>query len=606
MGRSQISSRIALVLGVLMALLIAGMPVAQGAAQGVTSSYTSVLTGAVVQASGGWAIDTESTGVESGTEVVSALGPDNGVLLSWLPAGTDIVGGRDFMLGELATLFDNVVSIDKGAYGNVSYSLDIGNAQGVEFGIFSIFLGQRPSGYVEYYLYLGPVSTFADGFASAQRNITVGGQSIFRDIDGGGLQAFLVDHAGAAGGTVTEPDGNVIAEERQERTGPTEVPAPTTVTENAAEDTGYVAILRGEIAYVQTTLDEFINNFAALQGDDVDHAIAEINRISDEWLAYPNRAAGIVAPAGYERVDAGYRQLADDVNSLGNSWRNAVSALQADSGFEEALQVFTDDMNTVQQGLGSLEALLDEAEGLGAPTAAPTATDAAPTAPASTQGGDTRRSPRDRTRSGNESETGAGPSGRSRTSGTTATAGDYADLGLLADGDYVSPQQGVQITWDETWMFDEAYPSPIESDVESEMDKIVISWVDDMQVSIFVTVGPSHGVRPQDLVEIWASDDFLDEASQETERLLMKTGRSGGAALLSAEVLSEGTEVVVLRSATCADPACETLVSTTMIGVPESFGGAYRDARSGVMVEGQRLFDVFTPREVLDALGGGR
>src|SRR5699024_5918627 len=134
-----------------------------------------------------------------------------------------------------------------------SYSLDIGNAEGIEFGLFSLFLGQRPSGYVEYYLYMGPVSSFTYGFASAQQNITVGGKRIFQDVDGAGLQDFLNDHAGAAGGTVSEPDENVLEDEANNG----ETPAPTATTEGteSSEGAAYIEALQGEVDYLQGSLD---------------------------------------------------------------------------------------------------------------------------------------------------------------------------------------------------------------------------------------------------------------------------------------------------------------------------------------------------------------
>src|SRR5699024_6403434 len=124
------------------------------------------------------------------------------------------------------SVFDNFTEIDRGAYGNVSYSLDITSAEGIEFGVFSLFLGERESGYVEYYLYFGPAVYFESGMASAKSSVTIGGNPVFDGVEPAGLQEILNANAGISGGSTAEPETNVVEEQPGNET-ETSDPQPT-------------------------------------------------------------------------------------------------------------------------------------------------------------------------------------------------------------------------------------------------------------------------------------------------------------------------------------------------------------------------------------------
>lgn len=601
-------NRSLVVLATVFALIIAGLPVGQAAAQDDATTYTSALTGNVVRTSGPWLVDAEGSEAADDMEFISVQGEFEFMQIAWFPGGIDLVTARDLLLDEYANVFETFVEVDRGAYGNVSYSLDMTSAEDIEFGVFTLFLGERASGYVEAYTFFGPVPFFANGISSAQENVTVDGEAVFKGIDGSGLQSLLEQNAGATGGTTTEPAQN----ENDVAPAPTATtPEPTAPSEPEAtgeDEDAYIDSIRGELEYLNISIGQFVINFTALQGDDPDAAVQEINRISEEWLSYTDRADGIVAPAGFEDVDTAYRALANDVETLGSSWRGYVSALQAGSGTDEAVDVFLADMATVQQGIDDVGGMLDaKASSGGAPvqeeTPAPeepeaTATEvAAPTEEPAVSGGPGKGS------LGGIVKGDTTPT--SDSGGQTGGTGDYAELGLVEDGTFVSPQNGVEITWDETWYFDEDYDEPISSDPESGLDAITISWVADPTVSIFVTVGPAAGLQPAEFAGLWASDDYLAEsADPDAEVLANGMGRSGAISVMIRDYLDDGTEIVIMRSAACADPSCDSIVVTTMIGRPEAFADAYRDARSDIALEGMRLFDALTPREVSAALDG--
>gem|GEM_PF-2788013 len=605
-----------MLLAILVSGVVAGAGITGAAAQAGVTSYTSQLTGEVIQTGGGYTIDMDSTGASEGVETVAVLGQFDGVLIAFMPAGIDLVMARDYMLGEYSSYFDNISAIDRGAYGNVSYSLDMASTSGIEAGMFSLFLGERPSGFVEYYLYFAPTSVFQQGFSSVQQNVTIGGKNIFDGVDGAGLQALLNQNIGITGGSTTGQSAPPLPTEAPV---PTTEPAPTVASGgggagDSAAGEAYLASLQTEVDFLQTTLNDFIINFAALQDGNSDVAVSEINRVAKEWIGYPDRAATIVAPAGYEDIDASYRSMVTDVANLGNEWLLVVDALQSGNqgSIQPALESFIGVMNVVQTDIDTVQGQIDSAGSTAVaevPTEAPAPTEEViptevPTEVANTNTGGTSGGSKRPNISiggkagGNQTETGNGGE-----TGQTADPGDYAALGLIGEGEYESPQFGTSVTWNDTWYFDDTYDNPIATDTESGLDSLTMTWADG-PVTIFLTVTTADGVAPSDLADYWASDDYLaDTASADAELLLQDTGRSGSAAVLTRDYLDDGTEVIIMRSANCGDANCDVLVLTTFIGLPDMYSDAYADARRGIDVNGDRLFDVFSPRNITSAIG---
>lgn len=602
-------NRSLVVLATVLALMVAGLPVGHAVAQEQATTYTSAVTGSVIRTSGPWLVEIENSEVAEDMEFITVQGELEFMQIAWLPGSIDLVTARDLLLHEFTNVFDTFVEVDRGAYGNVSYSLDLTHLDDVDFGVFTLFLGERANGYVEAYTFFGAVPLFANGISSAQEHVTVNGNPVFKGIEGAGLQSHLEQHGGATGGAPVEPAPD---ESTALSPAPTEAPpqptvpaAPSEPVATEGDEAGYLNSIRGELEYLNLSIGEFVINFGGLQGDDPDTAVEEINRISEEWLWYTERAESIVAPAGFEEIDATYRALANDVETMGMSWRAYVSAMQAGTDTDEAVDAFLADMKTVQQGIEDVGGMLDARASSGddpaqvetpAPSE-PTATEVvAPTEESIASSGPGKGSLGGIVKGGNT------PAAGGRQAGGT---GGYADLGLVEDGAFVSPQTGVEITWDETWYFDDAYDKPISSNPESGLDEVTISWVADSTVSIFVVVGPAAGLQPVEFADLWSSDEYLlENAAPAAEVLATGMGRSGGISVVIRDYLDDGTEVVIMRSATCADSSCEHLVVTTMIGLPGSFADAYADARRDITVEGMRLFDALTPREISAALDG--
>lgn len=587
----------------IVAFLVAGMAGSSGltAAQQV---YTAPGSGAIIDAGGTWLVEQESTESGDGYDVVSLYREFDSVLISFLPSGTDLVMARDLVLGDFGDGFENSTVIDRGAYGNVSYSLDMVSAEGGELGIFTLFLGERTSGFVEVYMYLAPIRIFESGFGDAQREISVNDANIFDGVDGSGLQDLLDANAGTTGGSTDLPDENIVTDEPAE-------PVEDGTADDANAGPNYVTTVQDEVDTLFVSVNAFLVAFTDFAGGDLtdaelDDAVQQMQGIAFGWSEYPVVAEGIVAPAGFAEIDVSYQALAGDVGTLGDSWFTFI-----DTGTEAAFDDVFTNLETVTNGLGSLQTLLEDASNDASGDVATTATEEpvedpteVPTEVAAEDGGsgvgtshqlpDRDEDPEIEEEIQNESETGRGGQG--------VDLSDYEEFGLVSDTEYVSPQHDVDIVWNDNWYFDESTDTPISSDTDTGMDSVSITWMGDSYVITYVDILESDGFTPEEYVEYWMSDEYMTTVADPNAEILLDDSTETGGAVLYRDYLDDGTEISMLIEVKCLDRRCDLIAYTTMIGTPESFGDAYTDAGDGIEIDGEALLSSFSTRQIERAI----
>jgi uncharacterized protein YukE len=140
-------------------------------------------------------------------------------------------------------------------------------------------------------------------------------------------------------------------------------------TEASSEDgDAYIATIQDEVDTLQTSLDDFS---AAIEvaGDDAssnterDDAIDELNGIAEDWSAYPDVAAEITAPDGFEEIDAAYQDLAAEVGEMGDNWTLFWEAEVDSPEEDEAREAFDENFENVQTQIDDLNTLLEDAAG---------------------------------------------------------------------------------------------------------------------------------------------------------------------------------------------------------------------------------------------------
>src|SRR5688500_9462296 len=100
MKQPRIVVRIMLLLAFIFSGMLSGAGLTGVAAQGSAQLFTSPLTGQVIQTTGTWTIDVDAVESADGMEFVSLFGEYDGMIVAFLPAGTDLVAARDIFLDE--------------------------------------------------------------------------------------------------------------------------------------------------------------------------------------------------------------------------------------------------------------------------------------------------------------------------------------------------------------------------------------------------------------------------------------------------------------------------------------------------------------------------
>ncbi len=143
-----------------------------------------------------WSFDEENSSIdESGEFIVLTDDPWAAMAVSVFPEAVDSEYARDFILEEAEYFFDDVEQIDQGSYDNSSYSLDLADFEGMQLGLFTLFIGDENAETTYFYFFLATVDVFSDSMIDAQENVEIDGQPIFDGVESEELQDLLEDEA---------------------------------------------------------------------------------------------------------------------------------------------------------------------------------------------------------------------------------------------------------------------------------------------------------------------------------------------------------------------------------------------------------------------------
>ena len=230
------------------------LAVVLGTALGMAGAASAQGAGATVEVVPPWRFEPSLDEVGTDYEIMGLANQVGDVMLiGFLPSDVDLAGARDIFLFSAFAESLAYIELDFGSYGtavgNVSYSLSMVNFDGYEYGIFTVVLGGRSSGFVESYFLISSPLWLGDTVEEAKASIRVNGVPVFQGVTGAGLQGFMDRNLGVTGGNPL-PVGFV---EAVSQPAPTEPPAPTpTQAPNAEfEDLGLV----GEREYVSPQFD---------------------------------------------------------------------------------------------------------------------------------------------------------------------------------------------------------------------------------------------------------------------------------------------------------------------------------------------------------------
>ncbi len=180
-----------------------------------------------------------------------------------------------------------------------------------------------------------------------------------------------IEDAGGSGSPTDDPTEEPTDDPTEEPTDdPTEEPADDPTEEPSADGDAYVADVQAELDDLQEQVDRFLE-LDALGADATQDEIDELNDIAAGWVEYPDVAADLVAPEGFEDIDDAYLDLANTVGESGELWE-VFWAIPVDGpddpADDDALEEFNATFADVQDGIDEVQDLLDDAGGSTGPS----------------------------------------------------------------------------------------------------------------------------------------------------------------------------------------------------------------------------------------------
>jgi hypothetical protein len=189
---------------------------------------------------------------------------------------------------------------------------------------------------------------------------------------------------------------------------------------------------------------------------------------------------------------------------------------------------------------------------------------------------------------------------------------EYEDAGVLADGEYESPQFGYSVEWSDAWQLDPDYDPPVESDEDEKRDDIKLAWFGDDGEQAFANVIG----RPADSNTVESEFEFLIDSENAADLwgddlepvVLMEDLGRGSAAVLFALVESDDDDKpseagldVYITLFVMVELEDDAFLIITLSGDVSHFAAAY-EAAEDILVAGDEMLTPFLAGDVEDTL----
>jgi hypothetical protein len=178
-----------------------------------------------------------------------------------------------------------------------------------------------------------------------------------------------------------------------------------------------------------------------------------------------------------------------------------------------------------------------------------------------------------------------------------------ASPGLLADGDYLSPQHDVPVTWTDAWILDPDTAEPVQSFPETGVDALYLTDAATEGAIAYVTIeNLASPVEPAAMLEAVTTPDYIEsvlQMSPDSEVVLSETGDGAVAAMF---IDSSGdTPFVSILEARAVDD--DTVIFIELRGEAAAFDQALLDsATNALTVNGDPGLTVLSATDILGAL----
>jgi hypothetical protein len=173
----------------------------------------------------------------------------------------------------------------------------------------------------------------------------------------------------------------------------------------------------------------------------------------------------------------------------------------------------------------------------------------------------------------------------------------------VADGDYVSPQHDVEVTWTDAWILDPSEELPIQSFTETGVDALLLTDAESEGAIVYITI--EEGESPFDsatIEEALSSPDYIEsilQLSPESEVVLTdSTEDAAGAIYVDA---SGGAPFVSVLQVRAIDE--DTYAFVELRADASTIDQVLLDSVMGeIEVDGEAAIEIFTSDQVLDVV----
>ena len=314
------------------------------------NSYTFEINDAVVEWEAPWELDDSLNIIEDNYESVGFIGDQGIQSVLYMPTGVDLIEARDAFLEGFASEDVQIQEIDRGAYDNVSYSLDLAEIDGELWGLFTVYIDDGE--YVLSYATLSPAEVLGASVDQAKESITINGEAIYNGVTGPGLQDLIDANIDNFAPTDTVEGG---ADDK-------ETPESTDDGDESGNDADadeYLATVResyDELVASEDRFDELLSG-----GDLSDADFQEITGILDLWTTSAEAAGSLDVPEGFEDLQKIYEEYTEALSDAGV---NFISGLTAEADSDEQadfLATYQSDRINADEYSVMLEELLSDA-----------------------------------------------------------------------------------------------------------------------------------------------------------------------------------------------------------------------------------------------------
>lgn len=174
-------------------------------------------------------------------------------------------------------------------------------------------------------------------------------------------------------------------------------------------------------------------------------------------------------------------------------------------------------------------------------------------------------------------------------------------VGTLTDSSWQGPIFQHEIGWDDNWLVDPSMDDAIVSDEKEQIESLLIVS-DSYQTTpfVYIAVLDAGGNTPDDYLDYWSSDEYLQDSGRSDAEVLTSRSRSSGVAVVIQYNDGGETYVMVRQMVELEDGTLMMIVVDTSV---DEISQVYSDAYDGITFDGDELPRVLTQSQLDRVLG---